>query len=229
MFIGHFAAAMAAKRAAPRVSLGWLVAAAQLPDLLWPALLLAGVERARIAPGDTAFTPLAFEHYPWSHSLLTVALWGGVLAGVHWWRRGPFGAGAPVLAGVVVSHWVLDWVTHRRDLPLVPGAGPRLGLGLWHSVAATLGVELLLLAAGVALYARTTRPRDRTGRWAFVGLVAFLLVIQAANAFGPPPNIAAVAVGGFAIWLLVWWAAWADRHRALRDRDGVPHWEPLGR
>ena len=80
MFLGHFAAAMAAKRVAPSVSLGWLFAACQLPDLIWPVLLLAGVERARIEPGNTAFTPLAFDHYPWSHSLLMVAVWGGALA-----------------------------------------------------------------------------------------------------------------------------------------------------
>ena len=219
MFIGHFAAAMAAKRAAPAVSLGWLFAAAQLPDLLWPALLLAGVERARVAPGDTAFTPLAFEHYPWSHSLLMVALWGAVLAGAHHWRRGRAAGGGLVLAGLVVSHWLLDWVTHRPDLPLVPGAGPRLGLGLWNSVAATLAVELLLFAGGAWLYARGTRPSDRTGRWAWAGLVLFLLVVHAANAFGPPPpSMTAVAVGGFAIWLLVWWGAWVDRHR--RPADG---------
>ena len=222
MFIGHFAAAMAAKRAAPGVSLGWLFAAAQLPDLLWPPLLLAGVERARVAPGDTAFTPLAFEHYPWSHSLLMVALWGAMLAGLHRWRRGRAAGGAIVLGALVVSHWVLDWVTHRPDLPLVPGAGPRLGLGLWNSVAATLAVELLLFAAGVWLYARSTRPRDRTGRWAWAGLVAFLLVVHAANALGPPPpSMTAVAVGGLAIWLLVWWGAWADGHRRPADARAV--------
>ena len=214
MFIGHFAAAMAAKRAAPGVSLGWLFAAAQLPDLLWPALLLAGVERARVAPGDTAFTPLAFEHYPWSHSLLMVALWGAVLARLYRWQRGRAAGGALVLAALVVSHWVLDWVTHRPDLPLLPGAGPRLGLGLWNSVAATLAVELLLFAAGAWLYARGTRPGDRTGRWAWAGLVLFLLVVHFANAFSPPPpSMTAVAVGGLAIWLLVWWGAWADGHR----------------
>lgn len=224
MFIGHFAVAFAAKRAAPRVSLGWLFAACQLPDLAWPPLLLAGVERARVAPGDTAFTPLAFEHYPWSHSLLTVLLWGALLGGgyvVLTRRRGPGGAPAAVLALLVVSHWLLDWVTHRPDLPLAPTSAFRTGLGLWNSVAATLVVELALFAAGVALYARGTTPRDRTGRIAFGALVGFLLVTHLANAFGPPPpNMTAVAIGGLAIWLLVAWAAWVDRHRAAGE--GAP-------
>ena len=88
MFIGHFAVALAAKRAAPRASLGWLVVACQLPDLIWPVLLLAGIERARIEPGNTAFTPLAFDHYPWSHSLLLVVIWGAALAALYRLRGG---------------------------------------------------------------------------------------------------------------------------------------------
>ena len=214
MFIGHFAAAFAAKRAAPRVSLGWLFAACQLPDLVWPLLLLAGVERARVVPGDTAFTPLAFDHYPWSHSLLVVFVWGVAIALAYSLRRGGR-RDALVLAALVVSHWVLDWVTHRPDLPLVPFGGPRLGLGLWNSVVGTLVVEGLLFALAVWVYARATAARDRTGRLALAGLVAFLALTYASNLFSPPPpSMTAVAVMGLAIWLLVLWGAWADRHRA---------------
>ena len=213
MFIGHFAAALAAKRAAPRAALGWLVVACQLPDIIWPVLLLVGVERARIEPGNTAFTPLAFDHYPWSHSLLLVGVWAVALAAFYRLRGGPRRESF-VIAALVVSHWLLDWITHRPDLPLVPGGGPRLGLGLWNSVVATLAVEVILFAIGVWVYSRATTPRDRTGRWAWIALVAFLVVIHGANAVSPPPpNMTVVAVGGFAIWLLVWWAAWVDRHR----------------
>ena len=219
MFIGHFAVAMAAKRAAPRVSLGWLFAACQLPDLLWPILLLTGTERARVDPGNTAFTPLAFDHYPWSHSLLMVAVWGVVLAALHRMRHGTT-RGAAVLVGLAVSHWILDWVTHRPDLPLVPGGGPEFGLELWSSVIGTLVVEGLLFALGVWLYARATVARDGVGRWAWIALVVFLVVIQAGNAFGPPPpNISGVAVAGLAIWLLVLWGGWIDRHREAMPRD----------
>src|SRR3954447_26978834 len=126
MFLGHFAVALAAKRAAPRTSLGTLVLAAQLLDILWPVLLLAGVERVEIRPGDTAFTPLHFEHYPVSHSLATSIDWAGVF-GTAYYAITRYRRGAVVIAALVVSHWALDWITHRPDLPLWPG-GPLEGL-----------------------------------------------------------------------------------------------------
>jgi membrane-bound metal-dependent hydrolase YbcI (DUF457 family) len=213
MFIGHFAAALAAKRGAPRASLGWLFAACQLPDLVWPLLLFAGVERVRIVPGDTAFTPLAFDHYPWSHSLLMVVVLGVALAALYRARRDD-PRGAVIIALLVVSHWVLDWITHRPDLPLVPGSDFRTGLGLWNSVRWTLVVETVLFAVGAWIYARTTVAQRRRGSLIFWGLVGFLFSIHQTNAFAPPPpSVNAVAVGGLALWLLVAWAVWADRHR----------------
>lgn len=213
MFIGHFAMAYGAKRWAPRTSLGTLFAAAQLPDVLWPGLLLAGVERAEIAPGDTAFTPLRFESYPVSHSLVAVVAWAAVFGAVHFWRKRRR-ADAIVLAVLVVSHWVLDFVSHRPDMPLWPG-GPRVGLGLWNSVGATVVVELAMFAAGLGLAAASTRPRDRLGSWGFVGLAVLLLALYAGNAAGPPPPgmaaVAAAGLGGGVLFLAL--AAWVDRHR----------------
>jgi hypothetical protein len=212
MFIGHFALAFAAKRAAPRVSLATLMAAAQLPDLIWPVLVAAGVERVAIAPGDTAFTPLAFVSYPWSHSLLLVAVWGAAFAAIHRLRTRNTSA-TPLLIALVVSHWLLDFLTHRPDLPLVPG-GARYGLGLWNFVPLTLALETVLFAAGLWLYAQHTRPLAATGRWAFLSLAAVMLVAYAGNALSTPPSVAAVwttTLFGFA--LMLWWAAWADGHR----------------
>ena len=213
MFVGHFGVAFAGKPAAPRASLGTLFLAAQLVDLLWPTLLLLGLERVEIRPGITRVTPLDFVSYPISHSLLAAALWGGVFAGAyHLARR--YAAGAAVTFFAVVSHWLLDLLTHRPDLPLWPGNPTKVGLGLWDSLPATLVVELALFGAGLALYLRATRPADRAGRFGLAGLVAFLLLVHSANLFGSaPPSVEAIAWAGHAQWLLVAWAYWVDRHR----------------
>jgi hypothetical protein len=219
VFIGHFALAFAAKRAAPRTSLPVLVGAAQFADLLWPFLLLAGVEQVRIAPGDTAFTPLEFVSYPYSHSLAMLVVWGvafGLIA------RAPSPSDRSrrfwVLALLVVSHWVLDFVTHRPDMPLYPGSA-KFGLGLWNHPAATIAIEGALFVAGLAVYISATRPRDRTGRWALVGFVALLIAAYAANILGgPPPSISALAIGaiiGAVILLVFSW--WVDAHREARE------------
>jgi hypothetical protein len=216
VFLGHFAAAYGAKRLAPRTSLGVLFAAAQLPDLVWPWLVLGGVEKVTIAPGDTAFTPLRFDSYPVSHSLATVALWGGALAALHFWRRRR-AVDAVVIALLAVSHWLLDFVSHRPDVPLWPG-GPKLGLGLWNSVPATIGAELVLFAGGLWLCVSATRPRDGVGRWGFAGLAGLLLLIAVGNALGPPPpSVEAIGrVGAIGGLLFVAFAAWVDRHREPR-------------
>jgi hypothetical protein len=212
MFIGHFALAFAAKRSAPRVNLATLFAAAQLPDLIWPVFVAAGLERVEIAPGDTAFTPLAFVHYPWSHSLVLVAAWGALFAAVHRVRTRN-GSATPLLIALAVSHWVLDWLTHRPDLPVVPG-GPRYGLGLWNSVPLTIATEMLLFAAGAWLYSQHTRPINARGRWAFVSLIAVLMLAYTGNVLSAPPSVDAVwAVTLFGFLLLLAWAAWTDRHR----------------
>jgi membrane-bound metal-dependent hydrolase YbcI (DUF457 family) len=213
MFIGHFALGFAAKTATPRVSLGTLFLAAQFIDLLWPTFLLLGLERVRIEPGATAVTPLVFEHYPWSHSLLAVIGWAVLLAGLHFlWVRER--RSALLLAALVVSHWLLDLLVHRPDLPLLPWGDTVAGLRLWASLPLTLMLEVPLFALGVWLYARSTRARDAAGRWGLVGLVLFLFVIYAGNVLGsPPPSVAAIAWIGQLQWLLVLWGYWVDRHR----------------
>jgi membrane-bound metal-dependent hydrolase YbcI (DUF457 family) len=212
MFIGHYAVGFGAKRFAPSTSLGTLFLAAQFIDLLWPTLLLFGAERVRIAPGITAFTPLDFEHYPWSHSLLMVVVWGGIFGMVYYVLRRDVRASL-VLAIAVLSHWLLDFLTHRPDLPLWPDA-TRVGLGLWNSVSGTLVVEVGLFVCGIFLYVRSTRARDATGHWTLWGLVALLCLIYAGNLYGPPPpRVTAIAWVGHAQWLLVAWAYWIDRHR----------------
>ena len=212
MFIGHNAVAFAAKKAAPRTSLGTLMAAAMLADLIWPVLLLAGVEHVRIHRGDTAFTSLQFIDYPWTHSLaMSLAL--SIVVALLYWAITRYGRGAFVVALCVFSHWVLDWITHRPDLPLYPG-GPKVGLGLWNKPIATIGVEAAMFAVGILIYRDTTKPRDRIGSigmWLFILVLAAMYVVNASGA--PPPNERALAWGALGAWLLPLWAWWFDRHR----------------
>jgi membrane-bound metal-dependent hydrolase YbcI (DUF457 family) len=215
MFIGHNAVGFASKGAAPRVSLGWLMAAPMLLDLLWPILLLLGVEHVRIAPGITRFTPLDFYDYPWTHSLLMSCVWGALFAGVYVLRTRDRRAFLTLFLGVV-SHWLLDFATHRPDLPLWPG-GPKVGMGLWDSPRATVIVESLLFAAGIVIYVRTTRARDRIGSFAFIAFVVFLSAIYVANmTSAPPPNARAIAWAALLTWLFPLWAWWFDAHREVR-------------
>lgn len=213
MFIGHFAAGLAAKRWVPAVSLGTLFLAAQLADLIWPTLVTLGIEQVEIAPGKTAVTPLDFVSYPISHSLIALCLWSAIFAVLYGWLR-KSRAAALTLALLVLSHWLLDFITHRPDMPVDFAASYRVGLSLWNSIPGTLALEVPLFLVGVVIYARSTRARDRTGTIAFWALVVFLLVVYAANLLGPPPpSVQALAWSAQAIWLLVAWGYWIDRHR----------------
>lgn len=214
MFLGHYGVALAAKRVAPKVSLGTLFLAVQLPDLLWPVLLLVGVERVRVEPGITAVNPLNFEHYPYTHSLLGAIVQGLVIGVVYLLVRGQ-PRGAVVLGLGAVSHWLLDFVVHIPDLPLAPGLAERFGLGLWNALAATLVVEFALFGIGLWAYARSSASRNWVGRYAFWVLIVLLAITYISNAFGPAPASAnAVAVVGLiGGWLVVLWAYWAGTYR----------------
>jgi len=215
MFVGHLAVALAARKAEPSLPLGASVAAAFGVDLLWPVLLLTGIEVVRVSPHDTAFTGLAFESYPWSHSLLMVLVWS-VLAGLV--AKGLLGStrNAVIVGALVTSHWVLDAVTHRPDLPLWPG-GPLVGLGLWGSVPATIAVEGALLVIGIFFYMQTTSPKDRIGSLGFYGLVLLCAAMWISQPWAPPPPSAtAVALGSLVLWLFVPWSQWVDNHRVVR-------------
>ena len=221
VFIGHFGVGLAAKRVTPQVSLAILFGAAQLADLLWPVLVAAGVEQVRIHPDNTPFTRFEFISYPYSHSLVTLIVWGLVF-GYLFVTRPRRVMMVLFLAALVVSHWVLDFVTHLPDLPIYPG-GPKVGLGLWNSTPATLVVEFALYATGLVIYARATLAQDRIGRWGFVGLAALLAVFYAASLPGPPPSVTAIwkgaIIGGAVILALSWWS---DRHRAPRTQAFAP-------
>ena len=215
MFVGHLGVGLAAKKIVPRVSLGTLLMSVQFADLLWPLFLILGLEHVRIAPGLMKASPLDFYDYPISHSLLALAGWAAVFSAVFFVFRHD-GFAALLLAAGVLSHWPLDVAMHRPDMPLAIH-GPYFGLGLWNSVPATLAVEGVLYAAGVWIYLKTTRAKDRIGVYALWVLLVLLASLWLAALFGPPPpGEKALAWGGLAAWLFVPWAYWIDRHRIVR-------------
>ncbi len=214
MFIGHFAVALAAKKAAPKTNLATLIAASQLVDLLWPVFLLLGWEHARIEPGNTVVTPLDFYDYPITHSLAGALGWSLLFAGLYYMRR-KLSKEAVVVGLVVFSHWILDLLTHRPDLPLLGNDSMKFGLGLWNNFAGTMLVEFGLFGIGAFIYYRATKANNRTGTIALVSLLVFLVVMHLGNLFGPPPpEIGMVAIAGNAMWLFVLWGWWIDKNRS---------------
>ena len=221
MYLGHYAVALAAKRASPNTSLGTLIAASQLIDIIWPLLVLVGLEKVAVDPGNTVVTPLHFVQYPFTHSLLSVLIWASFFASLYWLVSGNR-TGTLTVWLAVLSHWVLDFFTHAPDLPLYPGSEKMVGLGLWNSLSGTLALELGIFLLGMILYLRTSRPANRTGTYTFVLLMVFLFVTYVINVLGPPPpNYRMVAYSALLLWLLVPWGYWIDRNRHLKTGTGL--------
>lgn len=216
MFVGHLAAGLSAKKIVPEMPLWAAVGAAFGVDLVWPVFLLVGLEVVEVDPSATAFTPLDFVSYPWTHSLVLVVVWS-VLVGAVAHRVYKSGRVASMLGALVLSHWVLDAITHRPDLPLWPG-GPVVGLGLWYSVPGTLILEGSLLLAGVWLYASMTRATSNTAKWSFVALLSLTTLIWVSQPWAPPaPSAGAVAATALALWVLLPWTRSIEKGRVLRQ------------
>lgn len=211
MFIGHFAAGLAGKKLQPAISLGTLFLASQFLDLLWPTLLLLGLEHVEISPGISVVTPLNFTHYPISHSLMMVIIWSFLFGWIYQYINKNLAHG--ILVGLLVfSHWLLDFIVHIPDLPLFPGDSPKVGLGLWNSTIWTILVEGLFFAAGLTWYVQTKRALQEKLNWWFWSLIIFLVLIHIMNFMSPPPpNVGAIAWAGHLQWLFIPWAWWADR------------------
>jgi hypothetical protein len=219
MFIGHYAVGLASKKLAPSASLGALIAAPILLDLLWPIFLLLGWEHVSIEPNRNPFLRLVFDSYPISHGLVGVLGWATLFAALYYgFTR--YEAGAMVIWMGVISHWLMDFIVHRPDLPLYSGGTRLVGLGLWNHRAAAIAVEAVIFALGIWIYLRQTRAKDRIGVFAFWGFVLFLLLAYGGAAFGPPPkSVKMIAIVTLFGWLLIPWAWWFDNHREVRDAD----------
>ena len=214
MLVGHVAVSLGAKRIEPSISLGALVFASMLPDVVWCVLLLAGIEHVQIRPGMGAANYFKASDIGISHSLVMDVFWAALLAAAYFLkRRSP--RGAWILFGVVVSHWILDWISHRPDMPLSPGVHRYFGLGLWTSIPATLIVEGGLWTIAVICYARAIRSRTGGRVYAFWIVAALLTLAWYNNVAGPaPPNTQTAPLISLIFFsFTVAWAYWIDRSR----------------
>lgn len=213
MFIGHFGAGFAGKQVSRKPSLGTMFMAAQFIDLLWPVFVLAGLEKVQIEPGNTAFTPLNFVYYPFTHSLAGVLLWSVGFGLVYYWLKKDRKSAA-LLGGLVLSHWVLDLLVHKPDLELLPGLSVTVGFGMWNSVPLTILIEGIIFGAGLYIYYKSSRAVNKTGMYSFWGFAVFLIVVYIMNILGdPPPSAEAIGYVGLSQWLLIVWGYWIDKNR----------------
>ena len=208
MFIGHYALAFGARKSGKLPSLAVMFIAAQFLDLLWPIFVLSGIETFEIEAGNTALTPLNFTFYPYSHSLLMSIVWAVLFAATY------FGLtknkrGALVSGILVLSHWFLDFITHRPDLQLTPFSNLRVGLGLWNQPTLEVIIEVGIFLMGVYMYAKSTPVKRKIAFWL---LIILFIAVYFLNIFGPPPpSIKAVAWSANLMWLFVLWAWWLEK------------------
>jgi hypothetical protein len=215
VFVGHYGVSFAAKAARRDIPLWVLFLAVQLLDVFWSIFVLVGIEKVRIVPGITRLSPLDLYYMPYTHGLLTSLGWS-VLAAVlyHAWRKKDGWAPAMIVGAAVFSHWILDLLVHRPDLPIFADRY-KVGFGLWNYPAIESTLEVLVLLAGLYLYMRSTKPVARAGRYAMVVFTIVMLAIHAASYIGPPPSEApAEAVLAFVAYAA--FAAVAGRLDRLR-------------
>lgn len=221
MFVGHYGPGFAIKALDVHIPLWLLFLAVQLVDVAWALLVLAGVEQVRIVPGITATNPLDLYYMPYTHSLVAAFVWAGAAAlAWRWMRRGGSRSAALLLAAAVFSHWVLDLLVHRPDLPLYDDTA-KVGLGLWNYPVLAFTLEAALLFGGMYAYYKVTRPRTRSGAYGMIVFGMVMLVLQAVVFFGPPPaspqQLALTALLSYLGFAAVAW--WLERSRVPVSRE----------
>jgi len=223
LFIGHYAVGFASKKLSPSTSLGLLILASLWLDIVWPFFVLSGIERAKIVPGITRVMPVDLEYYPFSHSLLAAGLWAMAFSGIYWffYRR----LWASLLLGIgVVSHWVLDLISHRPDLPLTFFGSQRLGLSLWNYPVPAFVLEFIIFAGSFSLYIADTRPLNAVGKFGIWFYAAILLGLFTVPFLGIiPRNLHVVVISGLFLFALIPIAHWLDRNRVPLEGVETPH------
>ena len=188
--------------------------AVQFLDILWAPFVLLGVEHVRIVENFTASNHFDLYDMPYTHSLVMALFWSVVAGGAYQLLRR---SGGWIIGGLVFSHWLLDFVTHKPDLELWFG-GPKVGLALWDNRPLAVSMEFALLIAGLGFYLMKTRAKGVMGKAAPVVLFALLAAAQVFGNFGPPPESAAMAAQSAIIAYVVFaaLAAWVDGTRVAQ-------------
>jgi membrane-bound metal-dependent hydrolase YbcI (DUF457 family) len=222
MFTGHYAPGAALKPLTPKVPLWHYFVAVQFLDFLWAAIIITGIEKARIVPGFLEASDLDLYFMPYTHSLAAAALWAlfGTLAYGFIINRAASLPGAILIGAAIFSHWVADLIVHSKDLALYPGSDLKFGFGVWSSIWISKGLELGLFLAGFILYVGGTSPRNAAGRIAPYVVIAVLIGTEVYAAIGEPPT----DIKAFALLALVSYvviaalAFWLDRTRVSGRR-----------
>jgi hypothetical protein len=213
MFIGHYAVGLGAKKLIPELNLAWLIFACHLLDLIWPILVMFGLEHVVVEPGATVMTPLNFISYPYSHSLI-MAVFYAVVYALFLKRYNLTNKSLWIIGAVVLSHWFLDYVTHRPDMPIFFNSF-KFGLGLWNYKAVTVITETIMFSTGIILYLKSRHKVTKKQNIAFWSMIGFLSILYISNIFAPTPPIntpvEVIAGSGLALWIIVYWAYFADK------------------
>src|SRR2546430_6320007 len=187
MFVGHYGVSFASKSADRSIPLWVLFIAVQLLDVAWAPFVLLGIEKVRIVPGITASSPLDLYYMPYTHSLIAALLWSAVAFAAYRLLAPRGGSKAALIVGAAVfSHWVLDLLVHRPDLPLYDNTA-KVGFGLWNYPVPAFLLELAVLFGGMYLYLKATEPVSRAGRYGMVIFGIAMAAVQWIAFFGPPP------------------------------------------
>jgi hypothetical protein len=214
MFVGHYGVSFAIKGAHKRIPLWLLFVAVQLVDVLWAIFVMMGIEKVRITPGITATNPLDLYYMPYTHSLVAAFFWSAIAFVGYKLSRDNTRNAAFLVAGAVFSHWLLDLIVHRPDLPLYDNSF-KMGFGVWNYPVLAFSLEAAVLLAGILIYVRSSRAISVAGKYGPPAFAIILLFLQAVVFFGAPPTspLAAALTALFSYVLLAAIAYWLERKR----------------
>jgi membrane-bound metal-dependent hydrolase YbcI (DUF457 family) len=218
VFVGHYGPSFAAKAMKKAIPLWVLFVAVQFLDVLWSIFVLLGIEKVRIVPGITATNPLDLYYMPYTHSLIGAILWSLVATFIYYGFRKTDGYGAATFVGAAVfSHWVLDVLVHRPDMPLYDNSF-KIGLGLWNYPLLAFLLEIAFMFSGMYFYLKTTQSTSRIGRYGMVTFGFAMVIVQFVVFFGPPLSSDKIAAITALFWYFVFAAVayWLEKKRVPR-------------